>query len=298
MIYDCFPFFNELELLELRLHELDGIVDKFVLVEATRTQTGLPKPLYFAENRARFAAFAERIIHVVVDDMPPGDGPRAHWVRERHQRNAIARGLVNCRPQDIIMVSDLDEIPNVQTLARFFADFPYREDALSNFLHAAFNARFTRFLFHRKTLRRVLRKHHPFVWKLEQYPCCYYLNRRTHEVKWWYGTSIMHFRDFSIADEMRYSGYKIMRNGGWHFGYMGGDNRIKTKVAAIAEQDNNTPAGIEKILGRTTMEKVAEELAQGTIDLLPTEEMPRFVTAHPEKFSSWLIDPKQLPRRH
>ena len=175
MVYDCFPFFNELELLELRLNELDGIVDKFVLVEATKTQTGLPKPLYFAENRARFDAFANKIIHIIVDDMPSGDGTRAHWVRERLQRNSIAKGLVNCNPQDIIMVSDVDEIPNVQTLARFFANFPYREDALSNFLHAAINARITRFIFHRKGLRRRLRKNHPYVWKLEQYPCYYYL---------------------------------------------------------------------------------------------------------------------------
>ena len=52
MIYDCFPFFNELELLEMRLHELSGVVDKFVLVEATRTFTNKPKPLYFQENQS------------------------------------------------------------------------------------------------------------------------------------------------------------------------------------------------------------------------------------------------------
>ena len=66
MIYDCFPFFNELELLEVRLHELDGLVDKFVLVEATRTFAGHPKSLYFAQNRGRFSAFDNKIIHVIV----------------------------------------------------------------------------------------------------------------------------------------------------------------------------------------------------------------------------------------
>jgi hypothetical protein len=108
MIYDCFPFFNELELLEVRLHELDGLVDKFVLVEATKTFPGHPKPLHFADNRERFSAFADKIIHVVVEDMPGGDGPRDHWVRDRFQRNAIGRGLLNCQPDDVIMVSDMD----------------------------------------------------------------------------------------------------------------------------------------------------------------------------------------------
>lgn len=108
MIYDCFTFFNELELLEVRLHELSGVVDKFVLVEATQTFTGRPKPLYYAENRERFSRFHEQIIHVIVDDSPKSDNP---WTIEHFQRNCIARGLTQCRPDDWIMVSDADEIP-------------------------------------------------------------------------------------------------------------------------------------------------------------------------------------------
>jgi hypothetical protein len=296
MIYDCFPFFNELELLELRMNELDGLVDKFVLVEATKTFQGSPKPLHFAENRERFSAFEDKIIHVVVDDMPEGDGPRDHWVRDRFQRNAIGRGLVNCKPQDIIMVSDLDEIPNVQTVERFCAAMTYRDDFFSNALHTLFNNRVTRFIFHRKTLRHPLRRHYPFVWKLEQYPCWYFLNRRIREMKWWYGTKIMHFRDFSIAEEMRHSGYKIIKNGGWHFSFMGDANRIRTKIAATAHQEINTPEGIRGAMQCTTIEHVALELQQGTVELVPLDELPGYVKAHPEQFKSWLIDPDQLPR--
>jgi len=73
MIYDCFTFFNELDLLEIRLNVLKDVVDRFVLVEATQTFTGRPKPLYYKENAARFAAFADRIIHVVVDDFSAAD---------------------------------------------------------------------------------------------------------------------------------------------------------------------------------------------------------------------------------
>jgi hypothetical protein len=71
MIYDCFPFFNELELLEVRLNELDGLVDKFVLVEATRTFAGQPKSLYFAENRDRFAAFDIGAVPPFADETVP-----------------------------------------------------------------------------------------------------------------------------------------------------------------------------------------------------------------------------------
>jgi len=296
MIYDCFTFFNELELLELRLNELSGVVDKFVLVEATKTHFGLPKPLNFAENRQRFSAFLDRIIHVVVDDdMPTGDGARDHWKRERFQRNAIGRGLKNCLPQDIVMVSDIDEIPNVQTVAQFCRTLHYQDNLLSNIIHTAFNSRLTRFLFHRKCLRHFLRKNNPFVWKLEQHPCSFFLNRTGRDTAWWYGTKIMHYRDFSVADEMRYSGYKIIKNGGWHFTYMGDANRIKSKVAAMAHQEINTPEMIEQFTEQTTMAKVAHELEQGNIKLIPHSELPNYVIEHPEKFSGWLIDPMNLP---
>lgn len=67
-IYDCFTFFNELDLLELRLNELASVVDYFVIAEATHTFTGKPKPLHFKENAARFEAFLPRIIHIIVED--------------------------------------------------------------------------------------------------------------------------------------------------------------------------------------------------------------------------------------
>lgn len=296
MIYDCFLFFNEFELLELRLHELNTIVDKFVLVESNKTFSGLSKPLYFTENQKQFSKFADKIIHIVVDGMPSGDNPRSHWLREKYQRNSIARGLVNCHPQDIIIVSDLDEVPNPQTVMQFCSNFIFRDDPFSNFLHKLFNSQFTRFIFHRKTLRHILRKRHPFVWKLEQFPCAFYLNRKMNE-KWWYGTRIMHFRDFTVAEEMRYSGYKIIKHGGWHFSFMGGNSRIKTKISATAHQEINNPESIELHLKYATLEKISQDLEKGLIELLPKTELPKFVINHPEKFKSWIIDQKFLPKQ-
>jgi beta-1,4-mannosyl-glycoprotein beta-1,4-N-acetylglucosaminyltransferase len=65
MIYDCFTFFNELDLLEIRLETLNDVVDKFVLVEATKTFRGENKVLYFKDNQERFAKFLKKIIYIV-----------------------------------------------------------------------------------------------------------------------------------------------------------------------------------------------------------------------------------------
>jgi len=70
MIYDCFCFFNELEILELRLNILDSVVDKFVICESTVTHTGQPKKMYFEENKDRFSKFLHKIIHLKISDTP------------------------------------------------------------------------------------------------------------------------------------------------------------------------------------------------------------------------------------
>ncbi|MCF4129628.1 hypothetical protein HBB12_030415 (plasmid) [Methylobacterium sp. SyP6R] len=100
-------------MLELRLAEMGPAVDRFVLVEARHTHAGLQKPLHFAENRARFAAHADRIVHVVVEDDPGGFA----WRREAHQRDAIARGLAGADPDDLVLVSDVDEILRPEVVA-------------------------------------------------------------------------------------------------------------------------------------------------------------------------------------
>ena len=70
MVYDCFQFFNELDILKLRMHVLSDVVDKFVISESTVTFSGDKKPLYFQENEEMFAEFSDRIIHRIVDDTP------------------------------------------------------------------------------------------------------------------------------------------------------------------------------------------------------------------------------------
>jgi beta-1,4-mannosyl-glycoprotein beta-1,4-N-acetylglucosaminyltransferase len=114
-LFDCFTFFNELDLLELRLRELDPLVHRFVLVEAPQTFTGLPKPLHFKQNRDRFARFLPKIIHVELEEFPPGLS--SAWDREYISRRAIIRGLNDAGPDDMVLISDVDEIPKPKALA-------------------------------------------------------------------------------------------------------------------------------------------------------------------------------------
>jgi beta-1,4-mannosyl-glycoprotein beta-1,4-N-acetylglucosaminyltransferase len=274
MIYDTFMFFNELELLELRLNELAGVVDRFVLVEATRTFTNKPKPLYFAENRARFAAFADKIIHVVVEDSPDCADP---WRVAEFQKNAIGRGLRGCATDDMVLVSDADEIARadaVKEAAGLLAGG-------SCPLHAILKSGVVR-----KTCRRVLRKRHPFVWRFAQLSCAYFLNCVS-EAQPWTGTRMLHFRDFTTADEIRYTGHRLVENAGWHFTYLGGVERIRQKIASFAHQEFNTPE-------YTDPQRIAERLRNGQSIFDGTQKLqfvaldesyPCYLREHPERFT-------------
>lgn len=230
MIYDCFSFFNELDLLEIRLNVLKDVVDKFVLVEATRTHTGNPKPLYYEENKARYADFADRIIHVVVDDFSMAETletPRERaWAIENIQRNAVVKGLLDARPEDTVLISDLDEIPS--------------PDAV----------------------RRVVGL--PGVTRLGMRISNYFVNYRNYTTpQWELATQAMSYATF--IDPMIYEGFRfgefvieavnvvpsasmirflrsdrIVRNAGWHFTYLGGVEAIRTKIGSIAHTEYNT----------------------------------------------------------
>ena len=105
-IVDSFIFYNELDLLEFRLELLNDIVDKFVLVESTKTFVGNNKQLFFQENKERFKDF--NIIHLVA---PPYH--RDSWRTEHYQREYLMNGLSDVSDDEIILLSDADEIPDL-----------------------------------------------------------------------------------------------------------------------------------------------------------------------------------------
>ena len=117
-VYDCFSFFNELDLLSIRLEMLDDYVDTFILVESTKTHSNKEKPCYFRYNKHLFKKYLHKISHFIVCDFcERGKG----WPNEIHQRNSCANGLKNCDPNDIVIISDLDEIPNPEII-KFYKD--------------------------------------------------------------------------------------------------------------------------------------------------------------------------------
>lgn len=108
MIVDCFTFFNEFDVLEVRLNSLAPYVDRFVLLEAPVTQRGTSKPLFYADNKERFSKF--NITHIIADNFVSVNT----WDIEKHQRNLLAQGVEDLSGEDIVLFSDSDEIPNLE----------------------------------------------------------------------------------------------------------------------------------------------------------------------------------------
>lgn len=229
MIYDCFQFFNELDILKLRLHIMSPIVDKFVISEATETFSGDPKPLYFEENRAMFAEFEDKIIHLVVEDTPPGE---TH-ARDTFQKNAVGRGLAGCTDEDIIIYSDLDEIPNPERIREILADFD--ETKIYHFAQRMFYC----YLNMEEVSGTLL----SYAGEFEGV-----------EHKQWIGTKLCSYKllreqGLGLGDlrfpERKEIGIRVA-DGGWHFGYMGGHGekdarkRIEEKVRSAAHQEYNS----------------------------------------------------------
>ncbi len=198
MIFDCFIFSDELDLLELRLCELDRIVDFFVIVEATMTFSGKPKPLTFADNAHLFEEWRGKIIHVVVNDMPNHPNP---WVREGYQRDAIIRGLRGAHDVDSVMISDVDEIPSVSAICKWTAPMG------------------------------------PHAFK--QIFSYYWLNCVGST---WAGSRILSFgqlRTFPGPNAVRSARLPHLPDGGWHFSYIGGRERMVKKIEAYSHQELN-----------------------------------------------------------
>ena len=118
-VYDFFPFRNELSMLNARLHELDEIVDRFIIIESNKTFSNQLKELVYENHRNLFQKFWAKIIYIKIEDFP--DNPATDIDREKFQkREGFLRGLREIsdilEPNDLILSSDLDEIPRISTI--------------------------------------------------------------------------------------------------------------------------------------------------------------------------------------
>ena len=229
MIYDCFQFFNELDILKIRLHVLSPVVDRFVISEATETFSGLEKPLYYEENKAMFAEFEDKIIHVVVDDTPQGGTHE----RDTFQKNAVTRGLAGCTDDDIVIFSDLDEIPNPDKIREILQNF--QEDKIYHFAQRLFYCYLN--------MEEVSGSLLSYAGEFEGVAR-----------KKWIGTKMLSYKllraQHLLLGELRFPERKEIgirvEDGGWHFGYMGGHGekdirkRVQEKVVSAAHQEYNS----------------------------------------------------------
>lgn len=229
MVYDCFQFFNELDMLKIRLNVMSPVVDKFVISEATETFSGLKKPLYYEENKEMFAEFADKIIHVVVDDTPEG---YTHD-RDTFQKNAVTRGLKDCTDDDIIIFSDLDEIPNPDKVREILDNF--QQDKIYHFAQRLFYCYLN--------MEEVSGKLLSYAGEFEGV-----------DRKKWIGTKMISYKLMKELNlqcgELRFPERKEIGirvdDGGWHFGYMGGHGekdvrkRVSQKVVSAAHYEYNS----------------------------------------------------------
>lgn len=207
-VYDCFTFFNELDLLTLRLEEMHKHVDKFVIVESRQTFQGKEKQLFLQDNFKQFEKFKNQIIHVVVDDWIETDNP---WERETFQRNQIMRGLVECKDHDVILISDVDEIVRPAAIP--------------------------------KLVQPIVRRTRDFVGTTQRM-YSFYLNRFE---DLWHGTvatSYRHLKGKSPQEmrDRRNKGWHI-EEAGWHFTYVGGVQQVIKKIEAFSHSEGNTEEG-------------------------------------------------------
>lgn len=239
MVIDCIPFFNELDILKLRLHILDPLVDRFVIEEATHTFSGLPKELCFEKNREMFEEFLPKITYLVVDNSPEEISTHE---RDKFQKNALAKALTDASDEDVLILSDVDEIPNPAVLQelvkRFDPDKIYHLAQRNFYCYLNMEEISGNLLSITGEFPGVERR----MW----------LGTKVFAKKNIPESGIIDLREISPEDPRSVR----VADGGWHFGYMGSchetdvSRRVGTKVVAAAHQEYNTEDVLAEVKDR------------------------------------------------
>ena len=266
-IYDCVQFFNEEHILELRINILNEFVDFFVIAESTTDHQGNPKKLNF--DLSKFKKYENKIIYVIVDDTAetikkPHTGGES--LVEQHQRNSITKGLKNCLDDDLIILSDVDEIPDLTKLNQFnkrnkyavFSQkaFAYKLNLLNNVENNWHGSKMClkKHLKSPQWLRNLKFKKYPF-WRID-----------------------------------KPQNLQIIENGGWHFAYLLDSQGISKKIKSFAhgednKKDNTDIDKIEKKMEKLLHPTKGFELKKIKID----ETFPNYIIENKEKLKEWII---------
>ena len=259
-LIDCFLYHNEDLVLEIRLNTLKEHVDKFVIVESKFDHQGNKKKLNF--DFEKFKDFKDKINYQVIDEFPKDI---SNWDRENYQRNFIMNGIKNFDDNDYIIISDVDEIPNLKKLKN-----------LQNNKFTVFQQKMFYYKFN------LLNSSEPF----------------------WFGSKVCKKKDLKSPQWLRnqkvknypiWKFYKtkwnIIRDGGWHFSFLMDANQIKSKLEsyAHAEFNNKNFNNLDKI--NFSIENQIDlfdrkfEFKKITFD----ETFPQYVLKNREKYNNWIL---------
>ena len=258
--FDCFMYYDEDLILDIRLNTLNDYVDKFVIVEAKADHQGNKKKLNF--NIDNYRKFEEKIVYKVIECFPENYND---WERENFQRNFILKGLTSALDEDYIIISDVDEIPNLKSLKNF-QDYKYT-------------------VFEQKM----------FYYKIN-------LLNKTYPI--WYGSKMCKKKYLKSPQWLRnqkvkkYSFWKFYRinwnfvqNGGWHFSFLMTPENIQKKIQSFAHSEFNTN-------NFTNLDKISTSIEKG-IDIFDREidyqkidfdkTFPNYILDNKNKFRNWIL---------
>lgn len=259
MVYNCVPFYNELDLLELRLHTMQDYVDKFIICEMNTTHSGKDKPFYFDQSKERFENFKSKIIHIKAES-PRSDNA---WDNENYQRDIMQQWLdKNCEQEDLIVVQDADEILSedfMDKIAGFDLSMPHITEL--DFYRYYINAEIIGAnqtwssgpIFKYKFLRDNL------------------------------GLTLTGLRD--LHPKLRFLN-KIIHNCGWHFTFLGGAESISEKIKAYAHQESNNDF-------ITNIERLENALKNNQDACNPNGPPFRKIALTQEKFPKYILNNKE-----
>ena len=287
-------FFDEEMLLELRLNTLDKFVDKFVIVESAYTHSGKEKKLIFDINK--YPKFKEKIDYIIVRDLPHGieqidkDDSNLEITnkeimnalrRENFQRNAIKRGLINTNDNDWIIISDLDEIPDLSNI-----NFNSINKKIIFFKQKVFYYKLNLEL---KTLRWIGSK----ACKKKYLKSPQWLRNVKDKIypKW---------RLDIIFSEKRYNSVFFLENGGWHFSFVKKPEDIEKKLKSYLHhrEYDLDPLGIENIKNLIKSKAVIYDhrvdqtqykFGGGQkLEKIDIKFLPEYIFSQKEKYLEWL----------
>ena len=295
IVYDCFMYFDEDLLLDLRLNTLNKYVSKFVIAEATYTHNGTKKKLRFDINN--FKKFKDKIKYIVVDKEPPNILPisdadnfetKGHkmilngYARDNYQRNRLTDGVREAADDDIIIISDLDEIPNLKNI-----DFKKIKNKIIQFKQKMFYYK--------------LNLHYPEFHWFGSKAC-----KKKHLIspQWLRNVKSKKYSKFRIDiifNKKKYSDIFYVLDGGWHFTCIRTPEDLKYKLLNFAhhyefEQSGLDSKDLQKLISEKKImydHKLGQESSnkwggKNILKKIPTSELPEYISLNINNFKKWL----------